>query len=127
MQELVQYTAQTPNGPLKLRVYPGPDCSGALYEDDGHTHAYEKGEVLRVKYSCEVSPGALTISGKIEKSGYKPWWTSTEVKAFGAAGMPKMVKVGGAESHGWSYDEKSHSVSVTVNDTLADWMVEISY
>jgi alpha-glucosidase len=127
MQDLVQYTAQTPNGPLKLRVYPGSDCSGELYQDNGHTYAYEKGEILRVKYSCETSVGALTISGKIEKSGYKPWWTSTEVNAFGAATMPKMVKVGGMESHGWSYDDKSHSVTVTVNDALADWTVEISY
>lgn len=127
MQELVQYTGQTPAGPLKLRVYPGPDCSGTLYQDDGHTYAYEKGEVLRVKYSCAASAGALTISAKIEKSAYKPWWNSTEVKAFGASGLPKMVKVGGTESHAWGYDERMHTVTVTVNDALTDWTVEISY
>ena len=127
MQELVQYTGQTPDGPLKLRVYPGPDCAGSLYEDDGHTYAYQRGEVLRVKYSCETSAGALTISGSTEKSGYKPWWSSTEVKAFGAETMPKTVKVGGTESHVWSYDERTHTVTVTVNDALVDWTVEIDY
>ncbi len=127
MQELVQYTAQTPTGPLKLRVYPGSDCSGTLYQDDGHTYAYEKGEVLRVKYSCAASAGALTISAKVEKSGYKPLWNSTEVKAFGVSGLPKMVKVGGTESHAWGYDERMHTVTVTVNDALTDWTVEISY
>lgn len=127
MQELVQYTGQTPEGPLKLRVYPGPDCTGSLYEDDGHTYAYQRGEVLRVKYSCETSEAALTISGSTEKSGYKPWWSSTEVKAFGAAAMPKTVKVSGTESHVWSYDERTHAVTVTVNDALADWTVEIDY
>jgi alpha-glucosidase len=126
MQELVQYTGQTPDGPLKLRVYPGPDCGGSLYQDDGHTYAYERGEVLRVKYSCETSAGTLTISGRIEKSGYKPWWNATEVKSFGAAAMPKVVRVGGTESHTWSYDERTHAVTVTVNDALADWTVEIS-
>ena len=126
MQELVQYTGQTPDGPLKLRVYPGPDCGGSLYQDDGHTYAYERGEVLRVKYSCEMSAGTLTISGRIEKSGYKPWWNVTQVKSFGAAAMPKAVKVDGTESHTWSYDERTHAVTVTVNDALADWTVEIS-
>jgi alpha-glucosidase len=127
MQELVQYTGQTPDGPLKLRVYPGPDCSGSLYQDDGHTYAYQRGEVLRVKYSCESNAGVLTISGRIEKSGYKPWWNATEVKAFGAASMPKTIKVDGTESHAWSYDERTHSVIVTVSDALMDWAVEIDY
>jgi alpha-glucosidase len=127
MQELVQYTAETPSGPLKLRVYPGPDCSGSLYEDDGHTYAYQKGEVLRVKYSCEASASGVSVSGKIEKSGYKPWWGSTEVKVFGAGSLPKSVKVGGNEIHGWSFDEKKHTVTLVVEDGLKDWTAEIAY
>jgi alpha-glucosidase len=127
MQQLVQHTEETPQGPLQLRVYPGPDCSGTLYEDDGHTFAYEKGEVLRVNYSCYASPQEVTVSGKVEKSGYTPWWTSTEVRVFGAASLPKVVKIGGNETHAWSFDEKMHSVTLTVNDALKDWTVEISY
>jgi alpha-glucosidase len=127
MQELVQYTEEIPRGPLQLHVYPGPDCSGTLYQDDGHTFAYEKGEVLRVNYSCQASAGEVTVSAKVEKKGYAPWWTSTEVKVFGAASLPKTVKVGGAESHGWSFDEKMHTVTLTVPDALNDWTVEISY
>jgi alpha-glucosidase len=127
MQELVQFTEEIPRGPLQLRVYPGPDCNGTLYEDDGHTFAYEKGEVLRVNYSCQASAGEVTVSGKVEKNGYAPWWTSTEVKVFGAASSPKTVKVGGMESHAWSFDDKMHTVTLTVPDALKDWTVEISY
>jgi alpha-glucosidase len=127
MQERVQYTGETPHGRLQLRVYPGPDCSGTLYEDDGHTFAFEKGEVLRVNYSCKASAGALTVSGDVVKSGYTPWWNSTEVKVFGAASLPKMVKVGGNETHAWGFDEKLHTVTLTVPDALKDWTVEISY
>jgi alpha-glucosidase len=127
MQELVQYTGQTPNGPLKLRVYPGPDCGGSLYEDDGHTYAYQKGEVLRMKYSCDARDGGVTVSAKIEKSGYKPWWSGTEVRVFGAASLPKSVKIDDNEIHGWSFDEKTHAVTLTVEDGLKDWTVEISY
>ena len=34
-QPLVQSTAQKPRGPLQLDVYPGEDCRGDLYLDDG--------------------------------------------------------------------------------------------
>jgi hypothetical protein len=69
----------------------------------------------------------VTVSGKVEKSGYKPWWSSTEVKVFGAASLPKTVKVGGSEIHAWSFDEKMHTVTLTVEDALKDWTVEIAY
>src|SRR5262249_51626114 len=127
MQDLVQCTAQKPSGPLKLRVYPGPDCRGSLYQDDGHTYAYQKGEVLRVKYSCDSKEKLVSLSGKIEKSGYKSWWNSTEIKLFGAANSPKSIKINGNEVHGSSYDEKMHTVTFTVEDALKDWTAEVTY
>jgi len=127
MQALVQYTGEVPAGGLKLRVYPGADCNGSLYEDDGHTFAYQKGDVLRMKYSCDASAASVTISAKVEASGYRPWWVSTEVAVFGAPGLPKSVKVGGAEIHTWSFDEKSHAVALTVEGEPKDWSAEISY
>jgi len=127
MQDLVQYTGQTPNGPLKLHVYPGTECSGSLYQDDGHTYAYQKDEVLRLNYSCQASASSVTVSARVEKNGYKPWWSSTEVKVFGAASLPKSVKAGSSEIHGWSFDEKIHAVTLTVEDGLKDWAVEIQY
>jgi len=72
-----------PNGPLGLRVYPGPDCKGSLYQDDGHTLAYEKGEFLRVSYSCQVGADAIRIVSTIEKDSYKPWWSAAESRYSG--------------------------------------------
>jgi len=39
-----QHTADQPDATLEVRVYPGADASFTLYEDDGVTLAYEKGE-----------------------------------------------------------------------------------
>ena len=39
-QALVQSTSETPQGPLSLDVYPGDDCRGTIYADDGHSMAY---------------------------------------------------------------------------------------
>ena len=60
-QPLVQSTMQVPQGPLELDVYPGEDCRGELYFDDGvhitgpslrqsielHRHAERRSAALR--------------------------------------------------------------------------------
>jgi len=65
-RRLLQYTGEIPAGGLKLRVYPGTDCNGSLYEDDGHTFAYQKGDVLRMKYSCDASAASVTNIREVE-------------------------------------------------------------
>ena len=39
----IEYTNQSPNAPIELRIYPGADADFSLYEDEGDTYAYEKG------------------------------------------------------------------------------------
>jgi len=41
---VVEYTGQRPDAPWEIRVYPGADGSFTLYEDDGETYRYERGE-----------------------------------------------------------------------------------
>src|SRR5207249_11153962 len=83
--------------PSILRYLPtrrSSDLSGSLYEDDGHTFAYQKGEILRIRYSCAASPSALTITSGIERNAYKPWWNSTALTVYGAVDAPKEVRIG---------------------------------
>jgi alpha-glucosidase len=132
MQPLVQSTEETPNGPLKLLVYlpnsaAGGDCRGTLYQDDGHTFAYQRGEILRVNYSCQVSSGAVTVSSTTEKSVYQPWWKNVEVTIFGAAGTPKEVHIGEQAIRDWRYDSLAHAVTLTVPDALKNWSVHLAF
>lgn len=41
---VVEHTGQHPDAPWEIRVYPGADGVFTLYEDDGETYAYERGE-----------------------------------------------------------------------------------
>ncbi|HEY9105943.1 MAG TPA: TIM-barrel domain-containing protein [Roseateles sp.] len=41
---VVEYTGQQPDAPLEVRIYPGADASFTLYDDDGETYRYERGE-----------------------------------------------------------------------------------
>jgi alpha-glucosidase len=127
MQAVVQNTGETPDGPLLLRVYPGEDCSGSLYEDDGHSLAYQKGEILRIHYACATSPSSLTITSNIEKNAYKPWWNSTSLTVFGAAGAPKEVRIDERVTPDWRFDSQTHTVTLTVADALKNWSVRLAF
>src|SRR6202048_4615491 len=104
MQSVVQNTGEKPAGPLQLRVYAGENCRGSLYEDDGHTFAYQRGELLRVNYSCQASPASITVTSAAEKSSFPPWWNSAEVTVVGASAKPKEVRIGDRVIHDWRYD-----------------------
>jgi alpha-glucosidase (family GH31 glycosyl hydrolase) len=43
-----QYVSQKVEQPLALRVFPGADGEFVLYEDDGSSFAYEKGQFSRI-------------------------------------------------------------------------------
>jgi len=127
MQPVIQSTSETPVGPLELRVYPGENCRGSLYQDDGHTFGYEKGEFLRVNYSCVAAQGSLTVSSKGEKLGYQPWWKDVEMKVFGVESKPREVRVGEQSVNDWSYDEAGEMVTVHMKDANRDWTASIRY
>ena len=132
MQPVVQSTEEKPAGPLQLRVYlpdgtSNGDCSGALYQDDGHTFAYQKGEILRVNYSCQVSDGAAAVTSTIEKNAYQPWWKSAEVTIYGAVAAPREVHIGDQIIHEWRYDSRARAVTLTVPDALKNWSVRLAF
>jgi alpha-glucosidase len=79
---LTQSTSEVPQGPLTLRLYAGPDCRGSLYLDDGHTYAYTHGDSLRMNFTCEVTPDALTLN-ITEQGSYKPWWNNIRIEIYG--------------------------------------------
>jgi alpha-glucosidase len=132
MQPVVQSTSETPDGPLQLRAYlptstSSTDCRGSLYQDDGHTFAYQKGEFLRVNYSCRVLPGSVTLTSNVEKNAFQPWWKNAELTLYGAASLPKDVRVGSEVTHEWRYDSQSHAVILTVPDAVNNWTVRLTF
>jgi len=94
-QPLVQSTAETPAGPLSLDVYPGADCRGTLYLDDGHSLAFAKGHYLRQAIRCSRDgTGGLRISFEPREGDYRPWWQALSITVHGWS-RPGSVTVGG--------------------------------
>jgi alpha-glucosidase len=127
MQPIVQNTEEKPNGPLEIKVYAGENCHGSLYEDDGHTFAYQRGEFRRTNYTCEVSPNSIAVSAATEKNTYQPWWHAARVTIFGVPSEPKELRLSQQVTHDWQYDAKSRSVTLTIQDALANWNMQLAF
>ena len=56
-----QYAEEPSDAPLTLVIYPGADGSSSLYEDDGKTFDYRKGEWLRMEMGWRDSERRLTL------------------------------------------------------------------
>jgi alpha-glucosidase len=83
-QPLVQSTAQTPDGPLGLDLYLGPDCRGAIYFDDGHSMAFRSGHFLRQEVRCTRDrSGALRVEFQPREGDFQPWWRSISLTVHG--------------------------------------------
>jgi alpha-D-xyloside xylohydrolase len=65
----IQYSAEKPGAPITLLVFTGADGSFDLYEDDGVSYGYEKGEFSRIPMRYDAASGTLTIG---ERSGSYP-------------------------------------------------------
>ncbi len=85
-QPLVQSTAEVPDGPLQLDVYPGDDCRGDLYADDGHSMAYTRGGFLRQAMTCRITPEGMTLAFAARQGRYVPWWKQMRVVVHGWQG-----------------------------------------
>ncbi|WP_155262976.1 TIM-barrel domain-containing protein, partial [Sphingomonas segetis] len=87
-QPLVQSTAETPNGPLRLDVYPGDDCRGEIYLDDGVSI---QGSSLRQSVTCTATAKGLSLHFGQRVGSYAPWWKSISVTVHGARALTMTI------------------------------------
>ncbi|WP_323993224.1 TIM-barrel domain-containing protein [Nguyenibacter sp. L1] len=111
-QNLVQSTDETPSGPLELDVYPGPDCEGTVYSDDGHSMAFRKGSYSRVNFTCSLGEnGVFSLAIAKQEGSMAPWWKSIAVTIHGIQGHPTHAIF---NSHVEPVATKAHSDSLQV-------------
>jgi len=129
MQPLVQSTAEKPQGPLELRVYPGPDCRGSVYQDDGNSFRYQQGEFFRQAFTCAPQSGSVAVRfGNVEGS-FTPWWESVAVTIVGTEKQPASVTVGGSavSPSQQRFDAQQKTFTVTVPKPAPGSEVVVQY
>jgi alpha-D-xyloside xylohydrolase len=79
----IEYTGQKPEEPLTLFVYTGANGTFDLYEDDGLSYGYEKGEFSRIALRYDDAKGELEIgartgsfSGMVSARQFRVRWMS---------------------------------------------------
>src|SRR5262249_48076368 len=80
-QPLVQSTSEAPKGPLQLEVYPGQDCRGEIYLDDGVS---VRGPTLRQAITCSTTSSGVSLQFGQREGNLRPWWTQIAVTVHGS-------------------------------------------
>jgi alpha-glucosidase len=116
VEPLVQSTAERPQGPLTLRVFPGSNCAGEIYQDDGSTFGYKRGESLRMQFTCDASSknGELAIHVGNHQGRFPAWWKEVAVEVNGFTTKPKSVTVNGTETNA---EYNNHKLTIRAQDS----------
>jgi alpha-glucosidase (family GH31 glycosyl hydrolase) len=107
MAPVRQYVDEPVDGPLTLTVYPGSDGSCSLYEDDGRTFAYTRGDWMELAIAWHDVERRLTIRLAAGSRMRPPARRPITVRLAGAtttrdlvfAGAPVDVRFPAQETH----------------------------
>lgn len=121
MQPLIQSTDEVPAGPLELRVYPGPQCSGFVYLDDGHTLAYQKGNYLRQAFTCQADANSMRVTFHAREGLFSPWWKFIELVIYDWPSAHAEAKFSSSTYPlKTTYDPKQHALHMTLSDVTGE-------
>ncbi len=121
MQPVIQNTDETPQGPLELRVYPGENCAGSIYIDDGHTFRYQQGEFLRQEFRCDSADGSVRLHFAARQGTFVPWWKSLEVVVYGWNSDHAEAKLSTTSAAlNTRYDARAHALHISIPDVPGD-------
>jgi len=94
-QPLVQSLSEKPSGPLELQIYPGPDCRGRLYADDGESFAYRRGDYLSQAVACAQTGARLAVTFAPREGRFAPPWSSLTLMVRGWRGRAVTATLNG--------------------------------
>ena len=89
-----QYTAEKVDAPLTLVVYPGADGAFTLYEDDGATFDYQRGEFTKIQINW--NNGRRTLSLRLANGSKMPPPRKIEIRVAGEKTTREAVFAGRA-------------------------------
>src|SRR5580692_3301690 len=117
MQPVTQSTSEIPDGPLTVRIYPGKDCHGSLYQVDGKSFAFKRGEFLRIDFSCEVTASGISFHKVERHASFKPWWKQIHLEVYGwDAPKAAVTWTGNSAALKTTVDASRHVVSIELPD-----------
>jgi alpha-glucosidase len=130
-QPVVQHTGEMSGQPLRVTVYPAEASERWLYEDDGATVEYEKGQFVRRRFSQQRTTGddktVATIEVAAPEGPWRPASRNLELK-LPWRGEPSRILIDGAalgratpealerQPQGWTHDADGGFVTIRLPD-----------
>ncbi|MEW6201745.1 MAG: glycoside hydrolase family 31 protein [bacterium] len=122
MGPVMQYTDEKPLDPLMLHYYPSDKPSEyILYEDDGGSREYERGEFSLTMINAEKRADGITINiaapagefnGMLKKRTYE-----IIVHIVHNAQKPKSVSINGEKAQTWKFDDTKNLLVITTDQS----------
>jgi len=71
-QPVVQNTGEMPGNPLRVLIAPAADSRSSLYEDDGKSLAYRKGESMKRQFRQTRDANQVTVEVSAPEGSFRP-------------------------------------------------------
>jgi alpha-glucosidase len=140
MRELEQYVDQLNPNPATFNIYPGPDNSTVLYQDDGISNNYQSGVYRTTSISHQGIPNGQSVRVLRTHDNYAPPETFYFVSFLGtnppvtvtAAGVPlpevfTPEALAAATANSYYYNAGIKTTFLKIFDTAPDITLEVTF
>ncbi len=132
--EPIQFVGERDSKTLTLEVFAGAYESGIdLYEDDGRSHAYEKGDYRVTELRAARRNKALTLRRDVTHDGYDVPARTVEIRLHDVAAAPRRVTWDGAaltgsgENAAWTHDPGHRVLAVRVPERSQQQVLQVRW
>jgi alpha-glucosidase len=122
---LVQHTREEAPTTLDLAVYPGRDTAFDLYEDDGISLDYTRGQFLRTRLSLTHGLDGITVSTRRAGGALTPARRTWNVAVNRVLARPRSVSLNGRPAQEWRWDERSALLSMPVETDAGEFTLVV--
>lgn len=92
MQSPIQHTGERPRDPFIIDIWPNADSSGAVYEDDGATYRFRKGEFHRTQIRCRTDGDNIDVTLSRPEGTFVPPQRTPLIRFHGLGGDVELAR-----------------------------------
>lgn len=132
-QQLTQHTGEVVSPDLTVDIFPGQDSVFSLYEDDGHSLDYSRGEFIRTAMRLAHGVNGISWETSKEAGNWKPTPRAWNLRFYRIFAVPRAVTLNGSPlaqaeiegQPGWRYDAAKRQILILLVDTGSRMEVRI--
>lgn len=129
----MMYSSEKPWDPITLEIWPAGESMGTLYQDDGATTAFMKGESTTTAFRCAERAGksvTLRIEPSNQKFGPQEWIARFHLTSVATAvtvdGKTISATADATAISGWSFDAATGTLTVRLPGEHAAHALDIA-